>query len=52
MTQEQIEAKFRDCVSFSALPVPPANVDRVIDLVNRLETLADATEVIRLLSPN
>ena len=51
MTQQQIEAKFRDCVSFSALPVPPENVDRVIDLVDRLETLADATEIIRLLSP-
>jgi 2-methylcitrate dehydratase PrpD len=52
MSQEQIEAKFRDCVSFSALPVPPENVDRVIGLVDRLETLDDATEVIRLLSPS
>jgi 2-methylcitrate dehydratase PrpD len=51
MSQAQIEAKFRDCVSFSDRPIPKENVDRVIDLVAKLDTLADATEIIRLLSP-
>ena len=45
-----LEAKFRDCVSFSAKPVPARNVDQAIQMVWNLEELADATEIIRLLA--
>ena len=45
-----LEAKFRDCVSFSAKPVPAGNADRAIASVGDLENAADATEVVRLLS--
>ena len=51
-SQDLLEAKFRDCVSFSACPVPPANADRVIDMVNNLETVSDVGEIIRLLAPS
>lgn len=44
-----LEAKFRDCASFSLKPIPPANVERAIALVRDLENLADVTEIVRLL---
>jgi 2-methylcitrate dehydratase PrpD len=46
-----LEAKFRDCVSFSATTIPAANVDRAIALVRDLEHLDDATAIIRELTP-
>jgi hypothetical protein len=45
-----LEAKFRDCVRFSARPVAPARVERAIETIWNLENAADATEVVRLLS--
>ena len=48
--QDLLEAKFRDCVSFSASPVPPGNADRVIDMVNNLENVSDVGEIMRLLA--
>ena len=45
-----LESKFRDCVSFSAKPVPGPNVDRAIGMIWGLEAASDATEVVRLLS--
>ncbi len=50
LSQQQLEAKFRDCVSFSAKPVSKANAERVIELVGRIEKIPDAIEVIRLLA--
>ena len=47
---ERLEAKFRDCVSFSAKPVVAARVDGAVATIRRLETAADATEIARLLS--
>ena len=46
-----LEAKFRDCVSFSARRIPAANIDKAIGLIGDLENVADATEIIRLLVP-
>ncbi len=46
---EQIEAKFRDCVSFSAKPVSPGNVDKAAELIRHLDDLADVNTLIRLL---
>lgn len=50
LSQDQLETKFRDCVSFSAKAIPHANIDRTIGLISRLETLHDATEIIKLLA--
>ena len=47
---ERLEAKFRDCVSFSAKPVAAGKVDRAMEAIRRLEAMADATEVVGLLS--
>lgn len=46
----QVEAKFRDCVSFAPNPIPQANVDRVIEMVHELERLEDVTEIVRLMT--
>jgi 2-methylcitrate dehydratase PrpD len=45
---ERLEMKFRDCISFSAKPIPPAKTDRAAGMARVLETLADATEIVRL----
>lgn len=45
-----LEAKFRDCLSFSAVDVPAANVDRAIDAIAHLEELTDVSDVIRAVS--
>jgi 2-methylcitrate dehydratase PrpD len=44
-----VEAKFRDCASFSLKPIPAGNVERAIALVRNLETLSDVTDIVRLL---
>ena len=46
-----LEAKFRDCVSFSATKIPAKNIDRAIALIRDLENVSDATEIIGLLVP-
>jgi 2-methylcitrate dehydratase PrpD len=51
VTREMIEAKFRDCVAFSAKPLAPANVDRAVALVHDLENVPDVAEIMRALTP-
>jgi 2-methylcitrate dehydratase PrpD len=51
VTREAIEAKFRDCVAFSAKPLEQANVDRAIALVRDLENVGDVSEIMQLLTP-
>jgi hypothetical protein len=51
MSMEDFIKKFRDCVSFSARPVPPENLERVIDLIDRLEKANNVGQVMRLLAP-
>jgi 2-methylcitrate dehydratase PrpD len=46
-----LKAKFRDCVSFSARPIPRQNIDRALELIDDLENVPDATELVRLLVP-
>ena len=48
---QMLEAKFRDCVSFSATPVEPAAVERALDMIRNLEHLQDATAIVRALTP-
>jgi hypothetical protein len=48
--RELLEAKFRDCVSFSAQPVDPAAVERAIQMIWNLEKLGDVTQIVRTLT--
>jgi 2-methylcitrate dehydratase PrpD len=48
MTFEDVTRKFRECAACALKPLPTAKVEKIIELVNRLEKLADATEIIRL----
>jgi 2-methylcitrate dehydratase PrpD len=49
MTFIDITKKFRECAACSRKPLLKETVDKVIDMVGRLEKLGDATEIIRLL---
>jgi len=44
-----IAAKFRDCASFSVRSLPERNIERVIELISRLQEVDDVSEVIQLL---
>jgi 2-methylcitrate dehydratase PrpD len=50
VTWQALETKFRDCVSFSATPVTAGKIDGAIAAVRGLESAADATALVRLLS--
>ena len=50
VSMQLLETKFRDCVSFSARPVKAAQIDLAIEMIRNLDDVADAGEVIRLLS--
>ena len=52
VSHDLLEAKFRDCVSFSATPVPEQDVAQAIALIDDLENLDDVTRLVRLLSPS
>lgn len=52
VSDDLLDAKFRDCVSFSATPVAEQNVQRAIDAIRDLENIADATNIVRLLAGN
>ncbi|HEV2956492.1 MAG TPA: MmgE/PrpD family protein [Xanthobacteraceae bacterium] len=44
-------AKFRSNCAAAARPLPPQNVERVIERVDRIEEIADVTELVDLLTP-
>ena len=46
-----LEAKFRECVSFSAAKIPAENVEKAIGLIRDLENVNDVAEIVRLLAP-
>ena len=50
MSMEDIIDKFRDCASFAAKPLPKGNIEKVIDMVTKLEQVKDVGEVVRLIS--
>ena len=50
MTFDDCAAKFRACAAGAIRPLPPGTIDRIIGLIGRLESLADATEIIRLVA--
>ena len=47
---ERLEAKFRDCVSFSAKPVSRNAADRAIEMIRLLDAAPDATAIVGLLA--
>ena len=49
MTFEDCMKKFRECAACSIKPLPSDTVDKVIEMVGRIEKLDDATKIIRLL---
>ena len=50
IAQTQLEAKFRDCVSFAAKTIHSERVERAIALINDLENMTDAAEIVRVLA--
>ncbi len=48
MTFEDVTKKFRECVACAIKPLSKEKVEKVIDMVGRLEELKDAGEIIRL----
>ncbi|OGO31159.1 MAG: hypothetical protein A2Z29_03245 [Chloroflexi bacterium RBG_16_56_11] len=49
MTFDDCVRKFRDCAPASVKALPAGAVDNIIEMVERLETLDDATEIVRQL---
>jgi 2-methylcitrate dehydratase PrpD len=47
--EEHIE-KFRDCVSYSVKPLPEDSVERLIEMLMKMEEIRDVGEIIRLVS--
>lgn len=45
-----LETKFRDCVSFSRIPLSVKKVDAAIERIRNLEQLGDVSEIIELLT--
>jgi 2-methylcitrate dehydratase PrpD len=50
MTFDDCARKFRECSHSSMIPLSSAAADKVIDMIDRMEKLDDATEIIRLCS--
>jgi 2-methylcitrate dehydratase PrpD len=50
VTRDMLEAKFRDCVSFAARPIPKDRVDRAVALIHDLENVSDVGEIMKLLA--
>lgn len=48
MTFEDVTKKFRECAPCALKPLNKDKVEKVIDMVGRLEKLNDATLIIRL----
>ena len=49
MTFENVTKKFRECAACSIKPLKKDAIEKVIEMVGRLEKLTDATEIIRML---
>lgn len=50
ISTDDLIAKFRDCCNYSAKPLSPDTVERVIHLVTHLEEVEDVAEITQLLS--
>ncbi|MBA7705280.1 hypothetical protein ES703_114106 [subsurface metagenome] len=45
MTMEAMVDKFRDCASVAIKPIPQKALDQVLDMVTKLEELADVSDI-------
>lgn len=50
MTQDERRAKFEDCASYAAVPIPAADVRRVVELVSTLDDQVDLRELFGLIN--
>jgi len=50
ITKGELVEKFRDCASYSVKPLPKDSVEKVIELVDKLEEVDDVSQIIRLVS--
>lgn len=46
---EQVAGKFRDCAEYAARPIPKENLEQVVQMVEDLENVTGAAQIIRLL---
>lgn len=51
MSFADCEKKFRECVAFSRVAIARSDVERLVDLVSRLERVADVSELCSCLRP-
>lgn len=51
LTQKEHEERFRDCIDFTAKPMPEERLKSIIAAVNHLETMSDVRGLIPLLLP-
>jgi len=49
--KEDLVVKFKDCLSFSARPLPAGNIDRVIRMIDSLEAVDNVGDILSLLVP-
>lgn len=49
MSDEVLAQKFRDCASYAVKPLAEASINGLIDIIGRLEDVADMDQVFRLL---
>jgi hypothetical protein len=49
--KEDLVVKFKDCLSFSARPLPAGNIDRVIRMIDSLEAVDNVGDIMSLLVP-
>jgi hypothetical protein len=52
MSQQQIVEKFLDCARYASGPISQARLKRAIELVDRLEQVADVRALTALLIPD
>ena len=48
LSDDQLEAKFRDCAKHAAIAISQEAVDQALNMIRNLEDAADATELFRL----
>ena len=49
ITWEDLIAKFKDCLSYSAKPISKDNTEQAIDMICNLEKVEDVGQIVRLL---
>jgi 2-methylcitrate dehydratase PrpD len=51
MSWDDVTTKFNDCASATIIPLPSATLNKVAGMARSLESLDDATQLLRLVSP-